>query len=97
MNYPDTYNEMVAFSCCRAFGNYFALSEDGFRYFYEGLVSGEILSVRGEPGGIVRVQNPRETVTTTLEAAAGMDASVRCVMLTKDGLRVEKKTPAAEQ
>ena len=96
MNYPDTYNEMVAFSCCRAFGRYFALSEDGFRYFYEGLINGEILSVQGEPGGIVRVQNPRETVTTTLEATAEMDASVRSVLLTKDRLLVEKKTPDAE-
>ena len=97
MNYPDTYNEIVAFSCCRAFGRYFTLSDDGFRYFYEGLVSGGILSVQGEPGGIVRVQNPRETVTTTLEATAGMDASVRSVLLTKDRLRVEKKTPDADR
>lgn len=97
MSFPDTYNEMVAFSCCRAFGKYFTLSDDGFRYFYEGLVSGEILSVRGEPGGIVRVQNPREIVTTTLQAAAGMDASVRSVLLTKDRLQVEKKSSDNER
>ncbi len=96
MNFPDTYNEMVAFSCCRAFGRYFTLSDDGFRYFYEGLISGEILSVRGEPGGIVRVRNPRETVTTTLEATAEMDASVRSVLLTKDRLQVETTKADAE-
>ena len=53
--------------------------------------------MQGEPGGIVRVQNPRETVTTTLETAAGMDASVRSVLLTKDRLLVEKKSPDAER
>ena len=96
MIYPDTYNEMVAFSCCRAFSRYFSLSEDGFGYFYEGLVTGEILSVKGEPGGIVRVRNPRETVTTTLEATAQMDDSVSFVLLTKNSLQVERKAQNEE-
>ena len=88
-SYPDTYGEIVTFSLCRAFGKYFSLTEDGVRYFFEGLADGEILSVQGLPGGIVRVRNRRETVTTVLQATEAMDpAEIRSVLLTKDRLEI---------
>ena len=88
--WPDTLNEMAVYSRCRAFAEYFDVSQDVLLYFFGGLADGDILSVQGTPDGIIRIRNRRETVMTTLNAAPAMQGgSVSRVTLTKDGLQAE--------
>lgn len=98
MTFPDTYNEIVTFACLRAFETYFFLAEEDFRYFYNGLISGEILAVQGRPDGLVRVRSLQQTSTTALRAAPGYTGEeIESVLLTRDKLEVEYKKQEKEQ
>ena len=97
MTFPDTYNEIVTYANLRAFETYFFLSEEDFRYFYNGLVSGEILAVQGRPDGLVRVRSLQQTSTTALRAAPGVTGGdIESVLLTRDQLEVEYKQQPKE-
>ncbi len=98
MTFPDTYNEIVTYANLRAFESYFFLSEEDFRFFYNGLVSGEILAVQGQPDGLVRVRSLQQTSTTALRAAPkAAGDGIESVLLTRDQIEVNYTQRKKEQ